>query len=156
MRSQTTGTLKSQRQGRYTESLSKTERLGTERLLREMYAARVRGDFYGMCQSFSIDARFEIAGASQTSPISVTAVGIDEIRPVLAVMIRTFKLTEQTILSMIIEGPNAAVRWRAKVQSRITGRTALTELVDIVEVRDGRVASYTEFFAPRADPNNQV
>jgi hypothetical protein len=58
-----------------------------------------------MCQSFSIDAQFEIAGASQTSPISVTAVGIDEIRPVLAVMIRTFKLTEQTILSMIIEGP---------------------------------------------------
>jgi ketosteroid isomerase-like protein len=76
--------------------------------------------------------------------------------PVLALMIRTFKLTEQTMLSMIIDGPNAAVRWRARAQSRITGRTALTELVDIVEVRDGRVASYTEFFSPRADPNNRI
>jgi ketosteroid isomerase-like protein len=120
-----------------------------------MYAARVR-DFYAVCQSFSNDAQFEIAGASQTTPISVTAVGIGEIRPVLALSIRTFKLTEQTILSIIVEGPNAAVRWRAKVQSRVTGRTALTELVDIVEVRDGRIASYTEFFAPRVDPNNRI
>ena len=115
---ETTGVLTDQNQNRHIESLAITERLATESLLREMYAARVRGDFYGVCQSFSNDAQFEIAGASQTTPISVTAVGIGEIRPVLAVMIRTFKLTEQTILSMIIEGPNAAVRWRVPTLAR--------------------------------------
>jgi len=112
MTTEAIGALRDQNQSRYIESSAKTERIGSERLLREMYAARVRGDFYRLCQSFSNDAHFEIVGASQATPISVTAVGIGEIRPVLAVMIRTFKLTEQTILSMIIEGPNAAVRWR--------------------------------------------
>jgi ketosteroid isomerase-like protein len=41
------------------------------------------------------------------------------------------------------------VHWRAKVYSRISGTTVLTELMDLVEVRDGRVASYIEFFVPR-------
>ena len=77
------------------------------------------------------------------------AVGIAEFRPLLAIMIKSFKLSEQTILSMLIDGNKAAVHWRAKIYSRITGTTVLTELVDVVEVRDGRIASYTEFFVPR-------
>ena len=120
-----------------------------ERLLRELYAARVRGDLDGVCRSFADDARFQIAGASQTNPISVTAVGVDEFRRLLTLMIKTFRLTDQTILSMIIDGMKAAVHWRATVHSRITGTTVVTELVDVIEVRDGRIASYTEFFAPR-------
>jgi hypothetical protein len=36
------------------------------------------------------------------------------------------------------------------VYSRITGTMVLTEFVAIVEVRDGRIVSYLEFFAPRS------
>jgi ketosteroid isomerase-like protein len=126
-----------------------TDRLKIERLLRELYAARVRGDLQGVCRSFAHDARFQIAGASQANPISVAAVGVDEYRPLLVLMIKTFKLTDQTILSMIIDGMKAAVHWRARVNSRITGTTVLTELVDVVEVRDDLIVSYIEFFAPR-------
>jgi hypothetical protein len=43
----------------------------------------------------------------------------------------------------------AAVHWRAGVHSRITGTIALTELVALVEIRDARIVSYLEFFAPR-------
>jgi ketosteroid isomerase-like protein len=125
------------------------DRLKIERPLRELYAARVRGDLDGVCRLFADDARFQIAGASQTNPISVTAVGVDEFRRLLALMIKSFKLTDQTTLSMIIDGMKAAVHWRATVHSRITGTTVVTELVDVIEVRDGRIASYTEFFAPR-------
>jgi ketosteroid isomerase-like protein len=50
---------------------------------------------------------------------------------------------------MLIDGAQAAVHWRAKIYSRITGTTVLTELIDVVAVRDGRIASYTEFFVPR-------
>jgi len=127
-----------------------TERVEIERLLLELYAARVRGDLAAVCATFTNDANFQVAGASSTaSPIAMKAVGVAEFRPLLAIMIKSFKLSEQSILSMLIDGAKAAVHWRAKVHSRITGTTVMTELIDIVEVKDGRIASYTEFFVPR-------
>jgi ketosteroid isomerase-like protein len=126
-----------------------TDRLEIEGLLRELYAARVRGDLEAMCRIFSHDAKFQIAGASQARPVAVTATGDYEFRPLMALLIKTFKLTDQTILSMIIDGVRAAAHWRAKVHSKVTGATVLTELIDLVEVRDGRIASYIEFFVPR-------
>jgi ketosteroid isomerase-like protein len=126
------------------------ERVEIERLLLELYAARVRGDLAAVCATFTNDANFQVAGASSNAnPIAMKAVGVGEFRPLLAIMIKSFKLTEQTILTMLIDGTKAAVHWRAKVHSRITGTTVLTELVDLVEVKNGRIGSYTEFFVPR-------
>jgi ketosteroid isomerase-like protein len=126
------------------------ERVEIERLLLELYAARVRGDLAAVCATFTNDANFQVAGASSNAnPIAMKAVGVSEFRPLLAIMIKSFKLTEQTILTMLIDGTKAAVHWRAKVHSRITGTTVLTELIDLVEVKNGRIGSYTEFFVPR-------
>jgi ketosteroid isomerase-like protein len=127
-----------------------TDRLEVESLLRALYAARVRGDLEAVCQVFSPDALFRIAGAGQITPVSNTALGVDQYRPLLAVMIKAFKLSDQTILSILVDGMKAAAHWQARVYSRITGTTVLTELVDIVEVRDARIVSYIEFFVPRA------
>jgi len=126
-----------------------TNRLEIDRLLRQLYAARVAGDLDGVCQTFANDAKFEIAGTSQTSPIAISATGLDQIRTWLTLLIKTFQMSDQAILSMIIEDAAAAVHWRAKIRSRITGATVSTNLVDLVQVRDGRIASYTEFFVPR-------
>ena len=126
------------------------DRLEIDRLLRELYAARLRGDLDAVCRSFSDDAVFQIAGAGQVSPVSNRAVGVGEFRPLLGVMIKTFKLRDQVILEVLIDGMKAAVHWRAGVYSRITGTMALTEFVAIVEVRDARIVSYLEFFASRS------
>jgi ketosteroid isomerase-like protein len=127
-----------------------TERLEIERLLLALYAARVRGDLAAVCGTFADDANFQVAGASSTaSPISMRAIGVGEFRPLLAIMLKTFKLSEHTILAMLIDGAKAGVHWRAKIRSRITGTTILTELIDVVEIRNGRIVSYIEFFVPR-------
>lgn len=127
-----------------------TERVVIERLLLELYAARIRGDLAAVCATFTNDAHFQVAGASSTaSPIAMKALGIGEFRPLLAIMIKSFKLSEQKVLAMLIDGARAAVHWQAKIYSRITGTTVLTELIDVIEVRDGRIVSYTEFFVPR-------
>jgi ketosteroid isomerase-like protein len=126
-----------------------SDRVEIERLLRELYAARARGDLEAVCACFAPDAVFEIAGASHSTPLSMKATGVDKYRQILAVLVRTFKLREQQILSMLIDGSNAAVHWRADVHSRITGSSVPTELIDMVEIRGGRIASYIEFFAPR-------
>ena len=117
-------------------------------MLRDLYAARVSGDVDGVYDKFSPDARFQIAGASST-PVAVTANGASEYRPLLAIMIKTFKLSDQEILSLLIDGAKAAVHWRAKIFSRLTGTTVQTELVDMIEIRNGRIGSYIELFAPR-------
>jgi ketosteroid isomerase-like protein len=125
------------------------DRLEVERLLRELYAARLGGDLEALCRTFAKDSRLDIAGTSYASPMAIRAAGLGEIRSWLALLVKTFQLSDQEILSMIIEGEAAAVHWRARIRSKITGATVLTELVDVVRVRDGRIASYTEFFVPR-------
>lgn len=126
-----------------------SERIEIERLLRELYTARVSGDLDAVYACFTLDAVFEIAGASQSSPLSMKATGAERYRPLLAIMVRTFKLRDHRILSMLVDGSRAAVHWRADVHSRITGASISTELVDLVEIRTGRIGSYIEFFAPR-------
>jgi hypothetical protein len=77
-----------------------TDRLDIDRLLRRLYSARVQGDLDGVCGTFSHDAKFQIAGASHVSPIAITALGLDEIRSWLALIIKTFQINDQTILSL--------------------------------------------------------
>jgi ketosteroid isomerase-like protein len=126
-----------------------TDRLVTERLLHRLYAARVQGDLPGLIATFSNDAIFRFAGATNPVPVSVSAAGVDKFRPLLSIMIKTFKLSDHVIESMLIDGEKAAVHWRADIFSRITGVTVPTEVMDMVEIRGGLVASYTEFFVAR-------
>ena len=125
-----------------------TQRLEIEKLLRELYAARVEGQLDRLCVLFSGQASFKIVGASEGKPIAITARGSGEIRAWLAVMLKTFKLSQFQVLSMVIEGTRAAVHWRVDIHSKITGVVVPTELVDVVEVSGGKVSSYREFFAP--------
>lgn len=126
-----------------------SDRAEIERLVRDLHAARVRGDLPAMCRLFCDDARFEIAGASDGKRIAVAAKGIGELRPWLAMMVKAFRLADYTPLSTLVDGVKAAVHWRARIHSKITGAVVPTELVDLFEVRDGRIASYIEFFVPR-------
>jgi ketosteroid isomerase-like protein len=124
------------------------DRLAIEQLLRELYAARVEGRLDALCELFSTDAHFRIAGSSSGKPIAIAAEGSEEIRPWLAMLLKTFKLTRHQILMRLIDGSEAAVLWRADIHSKITGTVVATELVDLVEISKGRIASYREFFVP--------
>jgi ketosteroid isomerase-like protein len=125
-----------------------TDRIATEQLLHNLYAARLRGDLDGVCSTFTPDAVFRIAGASFASPMAMTADGVEQIRPLLAMLIKTFPQSNQRILSIVIDGAKAAVHWRVKIFSRVTGTTVPTELIDVLETRDGLIASFTELFSP--------
>jgi ketosteroid isomerase-like protein len=123
-------------------------RLEVEKLLSEVYAARTEGQLDRLTGLFAADAIFRIAGASDGKPIAISARGAAEIRTWLAVMLKTFKLSGFQVLSMVIEGSHAAVHWRVDIHSKVTGVVVPTELMDVVEVRGGKVSSYKEFFAP--------
>ena len=105
-----------------------------------------------MCAFFASDAHLRFTGAGQASPLAVTAQGVSEFRPLLALMIKSFKLEEPSIHSLIIDGRQAVVHWQTTSLSRISGLATPTELVDLVEFRGDRIASYVEFFASRKPP----
>jgi ketosteroid isomerase-like protein len=123
-------------------------RLEIEKLLQQVYAARTEGQLDKLCALFAADATFKIAGASDGKPIAIMARGAAEIRTWLGMMLKTFKLSRFQMLSVVIDGSRAAVHWQVDIHSKITGVIVPTELVDLVEVSDGRIKSYREFFAP--------
>jgi ketosteroid isomerase-like protein len=123
-------------------------RSSVETLVRELYAARAAGELERLCALFAPDALLKISGSSDGKPIAIAARGAQEIRCWLGVLVKTFRLSGHEILSTTIDGPRAAVHWRAGIHSRITGVSVPTELVDVIEVSGQRITSYIELFVP--------
>ena len=123
------------------------ERAAFESLLDRLYAARIAGNLDALCGLFAPDAVFEISGASLAKPIAIRTAGLSEFRPWLALLLKTFRLTDQILVTVIIDGNKAAVRWRANIHSRITGSEVITDVVDLIEIRDNQILSYVEFFS---------
>jgi len=115
-----------------------------ERTRRDAYAARQRGDLDALGRLFAPHARFQMAGSS-ASPIATLVEGAEQYRPLLAGMIKTFEVLDHKIVSMLIDGSKAAVQWRAKMRSSVTGETVDTDLFDLIEMEGGRITSFLEF-----------
>ena len=126
-----------------------TERAAAERMIQELHTARIGGDLAGMCRLFADDGRFEIAGASADKPIAIRADGLAEFRPWLAMMTKVFRLSDYICSRSSWNGRVPSAHWRVNIYSKVTGVTVATELVDLIEVRDGRIQTYSEFFVPR-------
>jgi ketosteroid isomerase-like protein len=116
-----------------------------EKTLREAYAARQRGDTDAIVQLFTPDARFVMSGSSQMSPVAMRVEGAEPFRTALAGMIKTFIIEDHQVVSIVVDGNRAAVHWRATIRSSVTGDRLQSDLCDLVEFRDGRIASFVEF-----------
>jgi len=126
-----------------------SERAEAERIIRELHAARCAGDLAAMCSLFAEQGRFRIAGASSDKPIAIDATDLPTFRPWLHMLVRAFKVEGYSLLSLIVEWPHATAHWQADIFSKITGVSVATELVDLVEIADGQIVRYSEFFVPR-------
>src|SRR4029077_5368437 len=125
-----------------------TDRSQVEQLVKELHAARVAGDLERLCRVYAPDARLRIAGSSDGKPIAIDASRISSIRSWLSILVKTFRLSRYDLLSLTIEGASAAAYWRVDIESKITGISIPTELVDLIEIRSGSIASQIEFFVP--------
>ena len=125
-----------------------TERSQIEQLVKELHAARLAGDLERLCRVYAPDAQLRIAGSSDGKPIAIDASRLSNIRPWLSILVKTFRLSHYELLSLTIEGASASAHWRVDIESKITGISIPTELVDLIEVRNGRISSQIEFFVP--------
>ena len=114
-------------------------------MLKEAYGARVRGDVEGTVRHFTDDATFALAGAREASPVALRCTGCEDIRAVMGGLIGAFRFSDHEILEIFLDGPRAAVRTRVRVRSAATGEEAVTETVDLITFRDGKIADYVQF-----------
>jgi ketosteroid isomerase-like protein len=122
-----------------------TDRRRVEKLLTDAYAARKRGDVEAVCGYFVENPSFVLAGARETSPFAVQCTDGATFRTLISGLVKTFEWLDQQILAMIIDGSRAAVHWRGRIRSALTGEEVVTELVDVITVEDGKIQSLIEF-----------
>ena len=136
--------------GNRSRNRRKMGRTQIDRLLRELYAARLSGDLE--CRLSSVFTRCRVPNRQRQRSQSghdrgcrhrriSTIAGFHD-QDVQARAISTFR-------TMDIGDAHARVHWRANIRSRITGATVLTELIDLIDVRDGRIVNFSEVFVPR-------
>jgi ketosteroid isomerase-like protein len=116
-----------------------------EQLVRKIHAARVAGDVEAIMDHFGPDVDFALAGDPTASPVAGRLKGSDKLRRQLALLVQGFKFNSYEIVTLVVEGSNAAVHAKANITSLVTGATVDMELGDFIEVEDGRVTSFVQF-----------
>jgi ketosteroid isomerase-like protein len=120
-------------------------RAEVEQLVRELYAARVAGNVDEIVRLMAPDIDFALAGDPAASPVVGRLRGSDLLHAQLTKLVQGFRFNSYDIVTLVVEGSNAAVRGRASITSTATGTTVDMELADFIEVRDGRAASFVQF-----------
>ena len=116
------------------------ERSEIVRIVEAAYAARQKADMKRILDVFHEDACFCAVGSE------APAKGRAEHTPAIQQLIDAFQLLDYKIHCMVIEGDKAAVHWGGTFRSTATGKTAKTDLLDLIEVKDGRIASFHNYF----------
>lgn len=122
-----------------------TERATIESILKDAYAARLRGDVEGMVRHFADDAVFALAGAREASPVALRCSDCDSMRAAMAGLVGAFEFKSHEIVALVVEGDRAVAHTRVRVRAAATGEEAVTEMADIFAVKNGKIASFLEF-----------
>ena len=116
-----------------------------DKLVREAYRLRVDQDVAGVCDMFAPEVDFRFVAAPKVQAASFAATGQPALRPLMEQLVKTFQLKNFTLKTVLIDGNRVAVHWNALVRSTINGHELVTDVPDLMEVRDGKIVSFMEF-----------
>lgn len=115
-----------------------------EKLVRDIYAARKRGDYDAMAEMCAAGASLRLAGAPEHFPLAGTTRGRAALRERFAALAQ-FAFANQKMISISVDGDRATVHWRASVTYKPTGKSAVTEFCDLWTVKNGKMTSLIQF-----------
>ena len=113
-------------------------RAAIESILDKAYAARRSHDAKAAAALFCDDGKFAANGAPRAEKHA-------ERLGALEGMFAAFAVIGFEQHCRIIDPPRAVVHWRGKFRAK-NGQVGETDILDLIEVRDGRIASLTSFF----------
>jgi ketosteroid isomerase-like protein len=109
-----------------------------ESILDAAYAARQRQDHEAAAACFTEDGCFKANGGLGTANRA-------EQHMALKATFEQFELLSFTQHCRIIDPPRAVVHWRGTFRAK-NGQVGDTDILDLIEVRDGRISALTSFF----------
>ena len=109
-----------------------------ENILDQAYAARRRNDAEGAAGCFTEDGCFRANGGPATKNRTEQAMALTS-------QFDAFEVLEMHVHCRVIDPPRAVVHWRGKFRTK-SGQVGDSDILDLIEVRDGRIASLTTFF----------
>lgn len=114
-------------------------RASVESILDKAYAARRGNDAEAAAACFTEDGRFMANGAPGGTK--------SRAEQVLAMrgMFDAFEVVGFQEHCRVIDPPRAVVHWRGKFRVK-NGQVGETDVLDLIEVRDGRIASLVTFY----------
>jgi len=113
-------------------------RASIEAVLDRAYEARRRNDAEASAACFCDNGCFMANGVpDSTKNRSEQVVALKR-------LFEEFALVEFTQHCRVIDPPRAVVHWRGKFRAK-NGRVGDTDIIDLIEVRDGHIASLTTF-----------
>jgi ketosteroid isomerase-like protein len=121
------------------------ERDAIRSLIEAAYGARVRGDLDGVMAAFHPGCDFQLVAAGGPDGIGSVCGGAEAVRAQIGALIEAFDFADFTIVDLLVDGERAALRWRAQVTARATGRKALFEVVDLFGFAEGRIRTMQQF-----------
>lgn len=122
-----------------------SDRNAIEQVIRAAYEARTRGDVDDVVRHFADNAVFSVSGSPAASPVPLVATGREAIREVLRRLVDGFDFREVILVTMLVDGPQAAFHWHVRVAARATGEEAVTDILDLVRMEEGRIVSFRQF-----------
>jgi ketosteroid isomerase-like protein len=116
-----------------------------DKLVREAYRRRVAEDVAGVCDLFAPEAEFRFVAAPKAEAHSFAANNPPALRALMGQLIKTFHLRDFNLKAVLIDGSRVAVHWNARVRSNINGQELVTDVLDLMDVQDGKITSFIEF-----------
>jgi uncharacterized protein (TIGR02246 family) len=113
-------------------------RASIEALLDQAYAARQKQDVAAAAACFTEDGCFRANGGPGTASRTEQHNALKEV-------FEAFEVVGFEQHCRLIDPPRAAVHWRGTFRAK-NGQIGETDVLDLIEVRDGRIASLTTFF----------
>ena len=92
------------------------DRSKIEDLVRQIYKTRTSNDLAAVLNLFGDNALFHMAGARGPGRVAARAEGQQNISDLLSAMISAWEWIDHQILDVLIDGHNAAVRYRARMR----------------------------------------
>ncbi len=122
-----------------------TARREIEVLVRGLCAARAAGDMDTLRQGYAGNATFRIAGSPAGGALTAPLTGHAEIMARFESNIASLPLGDFAIVDLLVEGNQAAVRWRATVRGANSKDESTSEIAQFLEVENGKVVTLVEF-----------
>jgi ketosteroid isomerase-like protein len=114
-----------------------------KKTLRDLYAARVRGDLAGVMLHFASDGVFKMnAGGTNVAGLNAILIGRDVVTPVIRELMETWRFDDWEEKSLLVEGDKALLYWTARVTCAPTGKTGKFEVFDYVVFREGEIVEF--------------